>query len=425
MLYNQLSNVLLLNKSLDQILKSKPKKKQASSKGCDGISLLEFKKNKEIYLEKLSKDLLEGTYKHDNLFGYALSKEDPSKFRLIACSTIKDRIIHRAILSLIYNKLIPLIDTKVSYCGIKRISNENNEETGEVTEIEIQNTKKAISKLAFHVKHGNFFVFKSDIEKFYDSIPREKMYQKIKKALKVYLSDTSLNKLFRQLIYLYFEISNPERFQNNKLKNLLPKPDIGIPQGSCLSQLLANIYLVTFDLGMQKKFGDRFIRYIDDFIIICKTEGEARSAELEAKRLLKKLQLFLSTNPNKTTIIDLKKGWVNFLGLKISQSSISTKESVKELIIWIKLVLNKNNKEYYNLTSDNEKIEKMNHKIGGKANYIRFYHAHNAIKLINKFIKIAKQQNKKTYSRLKIIDLNLIHPIVNISIWQKYFIRSS
>jgi RNA-directed DNA polymerase len=50
---------------------------------------------------------------------------------------------------------------------------------------------------------------------------------------------------------------------------------IGIPQGSPISPLLANIVLHELDAEMEKR-NLRFVRYADDFSIYCKTKAEAR-----------------------------------------------------------------------------------------------------------------------------------------------------
>jgi RNA-directed DNA polymerase len=55
----------------------------------------------------------------------------------------------------------------------------------------------------------------------------------------------------------------------------LIKRRIGIPQGSPISPLLANIVLHELDIEMEKR-NLRFVRYADDFSIYCKTKAEAR-----------------------------------------------------------------------------------------------------------------------------------------------------
>jgi len=51
----------------------------------------------------------------------------------------------------------------------------------------------------------------------------------------------------------------------------------GIPQGSVISPILANLFLDEFDEALLKK-GYKLVRYADDFVILCKTEPEAERA---------------------------------------------------------------------------------------------------------------------------------------------------
>ncbi len=85
---------------------------------------------------------------------------------------------------------------------------------------------------------------------------------------------------------------------------------IGIIQGSPLSPLLANIYLHPFDKAMHRA-GIRMIRYADDLLLLCRSEGRAQHALQHAQRQLATLKLEL--NPKKTQIADFSTG-IEFLG---------------------------------------------------------------------------------------------------------------
>jgi RNA-directed DNA polymerase len=68
---------------------------------------------------------------------------------------------------------------------------------------------------------------------------------------------------------------------SNKKPNKKTKTLIGIPQGSGMSALLSNIYLIDFDKLMNDKAkteGFMYRRYCDDILIICKSE---KAIELE------------------------------------------------------------------------------------------------------------------------------------------------
>jgi hypothetical protein len=90
---------------------------------------------------------------------------------------------------------------------------------------------------------------------------------------------------------------------NNELRQSIKKKEIrvykfpfrnengrirGIPQGLPISAILANLYLLDFDIEICKKLGNYGIyrRYSDDIILLCK-EGKADYLEKEIRRLIK------------------------------------------------------------------------------------------------------------------------------------------
>ena len=81
--------------------------------------------------------------------------------------------------------------------------------------------------------------------------------------------------------------------------NQLSKSPSGIPVGTELSHLMANIFLADFDRILSEKYGDRFFRYVDDITIICE-RSRIESVRSEVNRMIK--DLGLSPNENKAEI---------------------------------------------------------------------------------------------------------------------------
>jgi RNA-directed DNA polymerase len=88
----------------------------------------------------------------------------------------------------------------------------------------------------------------------------------------------------------------------------------GTPQGGVISPLLANIYLHAFDREMARRNaevgGVVLVRYADDFVIMCRTLGQAQAALETAREILAGLGLEL--HPDKTRIVDLREGREGF-----------------------------------------------------------------------------------------------------------------
>jgi RNA-directed DNA polymerase len=78
----------------------------------------------------------------------------------------------------------------------------------------------------------------------------------------------------------------------------------GIPQGSPISPLLANLYMRRFVLGWKKlglehSLGTRLVTYADDLVILCR-RGNAEAALQHLRAIMGKLKL--TVNEDKTRI---------------------------------------------------------------------------------------------------------------------------
>lgn len=89
------------------------------------------------------------------------------------------------------------------------------------------------------------------------------------------------------------------------------RPTKGTPQGGVISPLLANIFLDPLD-HMMEEAGFEMVRYADDFVILCRTEEEARAA-LDRVRLWTE-KVGLTLHPKKTKLVDESEESFDFLG---------------------------------------------------------------------------------------------------------------
>ena len=90
----------------------------------------------------------------------------------------------------------------------------------------------------------------------------------------------------------------------------------GIPQGSPISPLLANIYMRRFVLGwkmlgLERTLGTRLVTYADDLVILCR-RGKAEEALQWLCEIMGKLKL--TVNEEKTRICKVPEGEFDFLG---------------------------------------------------------------------------------------------------------------
>ncbi len=90
----------------------------------------------------------------------------------------------------------------------------------------------------------------------------------------------------------------------------------GIPQGSPISPLLANLYMRRFvlgwkKLGLEESLGSRIVTYADDLVILCR-RGNAEEALTRMRELMGRLKL--TVNEEKTRICAVPEGTFDFLG---------------------------------------------------------------------------------------------------------------
>lgn len=88
--------------------------------------------------------------------------------------------------------------------------------------------------------------------------------------------------------------------------------ETGTPQGAVISPLLAHIYLNPLDHQMAQQ-GWEMIRYADDFIVLCESQGQAEQALAEVRPWVQEAGLIL--HPTKTRIVEAsQRGGFDFLG---------------------------------------------------------------------------------------------------------------
>jgi RNA-directed DNA polymerase len=135
--------------------------------------------------------------------------------------------------------------------------------------------------------------FKSDIASFFTKVP----HAEIIRFIDLECEDPD----FRAMIERALSIQLRNESDLREYLRLFPADEIGVPQGSALSALAGNIFLHEVDLLMKNQSDIRFIRYIDDVIILGKTNEAVQNARSSLQRELRKRNLTLydpSTHPS-------------------------------------------------------------------------------------------------------------------------------
>ena len=102
---------------------------------------------------------------------------------------------------------------------------------------------------------------------------------------------------------------------------------MGVPQGGPLSPLLANVLLDELDVELEKR-GHKFVRYADDFVILCRSRRAGERILRSVRRYLAD-ELKLIVNEKKSRVVELAEA--SFLGFKIVRCEVRwTEKSQKK-----------------------------------------------------------------------------------------------
>jgi len=147
---------------------------------------------------------------------------------------------------------------------------------------------------------GHNFVVDADIQGYFDSIRQETLLELVKERI----SDRRVLKLIRQ----WLECGVME---DGTVRETLA----GTPQGGVISPLLANIYLNKLDRIWEARCGQLgiLVRYADDFVVMCRTESQAKESLRRIGLVMNRLGLTL--HPAKTKLVDLRRGKESFVFL--------------------------------------------------------------------------------------------------------------
>jgi RNA-directed DNA polymerase len=144
--------------------------------------------------------------------------------------------------------------------------------------------KDALREVDGLIKDGYTFVVDADLKGYFDSIPQDKLLERVKERISDGRVIDLIDSWLKQDV-----MHDMERWT----------PTSGTPQGAVVSPLLANVYLHPLDEAIRMD-GHRMVRFADDFVILCRTREEADAA-------LERVQTWVTANgltlhPDKTHV---------------------------------------------------------------------------------------------------------------------------
>ena len=296
--FKELCRVSFLDDAWRQVNKSNKK-----SSGVDGVTIGQFANNLEPNLRLLADEIRSESFHFQKLSGIAIpkdeSKRDGAK-RPLRIPAVRDRVVLKALQLFLRPRLEPL-NAPFSYAYRR--------EGG---------AQRAIAHARALAKNFKF-VMEADIQSYFDRVDKKNLASVLFSLQHL----TSLQPLIEAGLSLETEVSPSVADSDRDL--FLENDERGIPQGSALSPILANLYLAHFDLEMENS-GWATLRYADDIIIFTSSRAQAETAFSDAKNTLTSLGLDmhpLSTGPKaKSKIRDVKGEGVEFVGFKIESDRV-------------------------------------------------------------------------------------------------------
>lgn len=252
--------------------------------GVDGVTLEDFESGLQFELERLRDELATGVYRPLPLLRILVEKRE-GEGRALCVPAVRDRVAQAAVLSVIE----PILDAQFEECSFAYRKG--------------RSVRQAVYRIKELRDQGFTWVVDADIDAFFDSIDHELMLLKIEHFIPA--------SGIRDLLELWIRA---EVWDGEAVTGLTR----GIPQGSVVSPILANLFLDDLDEELVRR-GFKLIRYADDFIILCKDRPTAEAALEMSDTILELLHLDL--NEEKTTIIDFDRGFT-YLGVIFVRSLI-------------------------------------------------------------------------------------------------------
>ena len=252
-------------------------KSNKGAPGSDGMTLEDFPAYAREHWSEIRQSLVDGSYPPRPVRQVVIPKPQGKGERKLGVPCVVDRVIQQAILQV----LTPMFDPEFSEssfgCRPRRSAH------------------GAIQQVKAFVKSGYRVAVDLDLEKFFDTVNHDVLMSRI--ARKV------TDKVLLGLIGRYLRAGV-------LVGSTVQATAWGTPQGSPLSPLLSNILLDDLDKELEAR-GHRFVRYVDDLVILVKSKRAGQRVMAKISRYLSQ-KLKLKVNRDKSRVVKIEE--LEFLG---------------------------------------------------------------------------------------------------------------
>jgi RNA-directed DNA polymerase len=243
--------------------------------GVDGRSIADFEADLKNNLYKIWNRMSSGSYFPPPVKAVEIPKAHGGGVRVLGVPTVADRVAQTVVAARLEERVEPIFHPD-SY-GYRP-------------------GRSALDAVAACRTRcwSSDWVVDLDIQKFFDSVP----WDLLVKAVGAHTD------LAWVLLYVKRWLAAPLQQPDGELV----QRDRGTPQGSAVSPVLANLFLhYAFDVWMARKFPSvQFERYVDDVVVHCVSERQARMLRAAIAERMQRVGLRL--HPDKTRLVYCKDG---------------------------------------------------------------------------------------------------------------------